>query len=430
MTRTRFVRNLKLGIRSLLLHKLRSVLTMLGVVFGVASVIAMLAIGEGTKRKEIEQYERLGTNNIIINSRKPTETGASTGSGGGFAVLTYGIQYEDRDRIHETLKTVKRTVPVRSVRKDARVDDRSRTIDVVGTTADWFDLIRREVLAGRTINEHDQRNIAPVIVLTEELARDLLVTSHTIGQPIQIGEKVFTVVGIVRSESRAGEVGGTLDEGKDAFIPLSTCRHVFGEMVVERAAGSLKAEIIDLHQLIVEVSARQHVIATAEVVQTMLERFHDERDFEVRVPLELLRRVEQVQGVWNRMLGSIAGISLLVGGIGIMNIMLASVTERTREIGIRRAIGARRGQIVSQFLTEALLLSITGGLVGIALGVWGLPRVLSQWSAGMGEPIDAIVPAYAIPLSAGISVLIGVAFGMYPALRAARLDPIVALRHE
>ncbi len=429
MRYTRLGRNLTLGLKSLLLHKLRSVLTMLGVVFGVASVIAMLAIGEGTKKKEIEQYEKLGTNNIIVTSRKPTEIGGSS-SGGGFAVLNYGIKYEDRDRIAESLATVRRTVPVRRLRKEASVNGRRRTIDVIGTTSDWFDLIQRDLIAGRVFNEHDERTLAPVVVLTEDVARKLLAGSYTIGQPVAIGDKVFTVIGIVRSERRAGDVGDTLDAGKDAFVPLSTCRQVFGELIVERTAGVFKAEIIDLHQLIVEIGDREDVIASAQVVQSLMRRFHEERDFQVSVPLELLRRVEQVQGVWNRMLGSIAGISLLVGGIGIMNIMLASVTERTREIGIRRAIGARRGQIVSQFLTEALLLSITGGLVGIVLGVWGLPEVLRQWSAGMGEPIQAIVPGYAIPLSAGISVLVGVGFGLYPAMRAAKLDPIVALRHE
>jgi len=431
MTKTRILRNLKLANKSLLLHKLRSLLTMLGVVFGVASVIAMLAIGEGSKQHALEQIEKLGTNNVIISSRKPVNTGGRSQQGGN-RVLTYGILYEDQARVDETIPHVERTVPIRRIPKTARVNDQIIDIDVIGTTPDWFSLIKRDLVAGRTFTQLDSQRIAPVIVITEHLARrgkqegeaGLLAGSYAIGEHVMLGDDMFTIIGIVKSESRMGEAGSTLDADMDAFIPLSTCRAYFGELIEQETAGSETREKVDLHQLVVEVSGRDRVETVASSVRHMMQRFHPKVDYEVSVPLELLRQAEEVQQVWNITLGSIAGISLLVGGIGIMNIMLASVTERTREIGIRRAIGAKRGQIISQFLTEALLLSVTGGAAGIAMGIV-LPWVVERYS-----DIPTIVPMYAIVLSVGISVFVGVVFGLYPAVRAARLDPIVALRHE
>ena len=424
---TRVKRNLNLSVKSLTLHKLRSLLTMLGVVFGVASVIAMLAIGEGSKEHALAQIERLGTNNIIVHSRKPIESDQSATTQAGNRVLSYGIKYIDEVRIIETIPHVVRTVPIRRIPQLASLQDRRIKIDLIGTTPDWFELIRRDVIAGRILTETDEINQAPVIVLTEQLARRLLVRSSVVGEKIEVADRVFTVVGVVRSESREGEVGGTLDEGKDAFIPITTCRSSFGELIMDQSAGSMSREAIDLHQLIVEVSERDLVEEVAPIVRAMFERFHDSDrvDYEVSVPLELLRQAEETQAVWNWTLGSIAGISLLVGGIGIMNIMLASVTERTREIGIRRAIGAKRGQIMAQFLTEALMLSIVGGLFGLVLGAVVLPFAISQFS---GFPTR--VPFYAIVLSLGISVMVGVGFGLYPARRAAQMDPIEALRHE
>jgi len=427
MTITRVKRNLKLSLKSLLLHKLRSVLTMLGVVFGVASVIAMLAIGEGSKAHALEQIERLGTNNIIVHSRKPVQTEQTATSQAGNRVLSYGIKYVDELRILETIPHVARTVPIRRIPKLAQLEDRRIKIDLVGVTPNWFGLIRRDVIAGRVLTETDELNTAPVIVLTEQLARRLLVRSNVVGETIEVGDRVFTVVGVVRSELREGEAGGTLDEGKDAFIPITTCRNAFGELIMDQSAGSFSREAVDLHQLIIEVTDRDYVETVAPMISTMFERFHDSEavDYEVSVPLELLRQAEETQAVWNWTLGSIAGISLLVGGIGIMNIMLASVTERTREIGIRRAIGARRGQITAQFLTEALMLSVVGGLCGLVLGAVVLPYAISRFS---GFP--TLVPFYAVILSLGISVMVGVVFGLYPARRAANMDPIEALRHE
>ncbi len=421
----RILRNLRLGIKTLLLHKLRSLLTMLGVVFGVSSVIAMLAIGEGSKKEALAQIERLGTNNVIIRSRKSTESDQPAASGSGNErVLRYGITYADADRLSQTIPHVKRVVPVRRLPKVAQVEGRAMDMELVGTTPDWFDLVDREMIAGRTINQLDMQRTAPVIVLTENTARRLLATTHSVGEKVRIENKVFTVIGIVRSELRMKSAGGTLDADKDAFIPLTTCRSYFGELITQIGAGQESREKVDLHEVVAEVESREHVEPIAEVVRRMFERFHTVPDYEISVPLELLRQAAEQQRVWNITLGSIAGISLLVGGIGIMNIMLASVTERTREIGVRRAIGAKRSQIVIQFLTETMVLSTSGGLVGVLVGC-ALPLVITAMSN-----LPATVPLYSVVLSVGISVGVGVVFGLYPAARAANLDPIVALRHE
>ena len=429
MRQSRIIRNLRLGIKSLLLHKLRSVLTMLGVVFGVASVIGMLAVGEGSKRQAIEEFERLGTNNIIIESRKPS--GAVSTASSGQSSIRYGITFEDRRRILQTLPGVERAVPVRRLPKEIQVADGKLAIDLIATTADWFDLIDRAVLAGRTLHPLDQTRRIPVIVLTENLARRLPLEKRGLDKVLNIDGKLFQVVGIIHSEHRLEESGGgTLDADMDAFVPLNTARQLFGDINVQGQFPNVQMEEVDLHELVVQMTDRESVEAAAPVIRRMFERFHDRPDYQISVPLELLRKAERVQGVMNLMLSAIAGISLLVGGIGIMNIMLASVTERTREIGIRRAIGAKRGQIISQFLTEALLLSTLGGVVGLALGTWGLPWGITYLSRQMDQTITTIVPTYAIVLSFGISVLVGVVFGLYPAMRAAKLDPIIALRHE
>ncbi len=423
MHQSRIYRNVRLGIKTLMLHKLRSMLTMLGVVFGVGSVIAMLAIGEGSKEEALEQIRKLGSNNIILNTTKPAAEELNTTAGRSFMSI-YGLKYDDERRIREAISTVTRTVPARIIGKDARLGSRRMELRVVGTTPEWFDLVRRPMVAGRPLNAEDMRDRSGSLVLAEHAARKLLATEHTIGQTITVAGSVFRVVGIVQSEAGHGGSLQTPDLAIDAYIPINVCRQHYGEMIVQRSAGSRQRELVELHQILVEIDEIEHVEPAADAIRTMLGRFHDKPDYHIAVPLALLRQAEAEKRIWNLVLGSIAGISLLVGGIGIMNIMLASVTERTREIGIRRAIGAKQRQIIMQFLVETVVLSTTGGLIGIIVGLT-IPWAVEQF-AGM----RTIVPLYSIILSLGISVGVGVVFGLYPAMRAAKLDPIVALRHE
>ena len=423
MKTVKLYRDVRLGLKTLLLHKLRSFLTMLGVVFGVASVVAMLAVGEGASREALDQIRRLGSTNIIVTSMKPVEE-ESRGTVTPFSMSIYGLLYEDQRRAGEALRTIRRTVPVKLVRKEGRLRERKLDMRIVGTTPDWFDLVRRDIIAGRTITQRDAERHAGVVVLTEFGARRLLATAATLGEVLRIGGEYYEVIGIVRSESGQGGALQTPDQEIDAYIPIEVARERYGDITMLITSGSILREMVELHQLIVEVDAIEHVEAAAAGLERMLKQFHSKTDFRISVPLALLRQAEATKRTFNIVLGSIAGISLLVGGIGIMNIMLASVTERTREIGVRRAIGAKRSQIISQFLIETTVLSTTGGVVGLAIGLmipWLITRI-----AGM----PTVVTAYSLVLAVGISMSVGVVFGLYPARHAANLDPIEALRHE
>ncbi len=418
----KFIKNIRLGVKNLMLHKLRSFLTMLGVVFGVGSVVAMLAVGEGASADALEQIRKLGSNNIIIRSVQPVGDEVGAQSGRGSFLSDYGLTYDDRRRIEEIFDTVRQVVPAKTISREAWVSDQSMELRIVGTTPGWFQLIRREVLAGRVLVDADMSGDHPVCVLTEHGARKLTANRHIIGQQVRIADSHFEIVGLVRSAGGAGDK--TPDAEIDVYIPLGLARQVYGDMNINFGTGSRTAERVELHQLIVEVQDTEMVRPTARALKTMLQRFHDQEDYLFSIPQELLDAAERTKRTFNIVLGSIAGISLLVGGIGIMNIMLASVTERTREIGIRRAIGAKRRQIIGQFLIETVVLSALGGLVGVGVGVT-IPMAIEEW-AGM----PTVVPAYSVFLSVGISVGIGVLFGIYPAIRAAWLDPITALRHE
>jgi putative ABC transport system permease protein len=245
-----------------------------------------------------------------------------------------------------------------------------------------------------------------------------------VGQTVRIGGNQFEVIGIVRSES--GQAGSIQipDQEIDAYIPIDVMRKYFGDVFTRVTSGTQERERVELHQIIVQADDSRRVEALAAGIQHMIERFHKKKDYAISVPLALLKQAEATKRTFNIVLGSIAGISLLVGGIGIMNIMLASVTERTREIGIRRAIGAKRGQIISQFLIETVVLSTTGGLIGLGLGTL-IPFLITQFSG-----MITVLTLYGVLMPLFISMAIGIVFGLYPAINAARVDPIVALRHE
>jgi putative ABC transport system permease protein len=422
MRQTRIVRNILLGIESILLHKLRSSLTMLGVVFGVGSVVAMLSVGEGASKEALSQIRKLGSTNIIISSVKSAEEEQTSTTHSHMSI--YGLTYEDHRRVAESFSNIKQTAPVKLMRKNSRLGERAMELRVVGTTPEWFDLVPRDIIAGRVILQLDQEKRAPVAVLTEFGARKILATEGVIGQTISIGGDEFEIIGIVKSES--GQAGNIQipDQEIDVYIPLEVATRYFGDIFTKVTSGSFEREKVELHQIIVQTDETEHVEPTAAGIERMLERFHKKKDYVVSVPLALLKQAEATKRTFNVVLGSIAGISLLVGGIGIMNIMLASVTERTREIGIRRAIGAKRRQIISQFIIETVVLSTIGGLIGLGIGVL-IPLVITYFSK-----MPTVITLESIVLPLFISAGIGIAFGVYPAVRAAKVDPIVALRHE
>jgi len=434
MKQTKILRNILLGMENLLLHKLRSFLTMLGVVFGVGSVVAMLAVGEGASKEALEQIRKLGSNNIIISAVKSAEEEQASTEHSHMSI--YGLTYEDYARIAESFGNIKQTAPVKLMRKNSRLRERAMELRVVGTTPEWFKLVPRETLAGRVLLASDQEKQSPVAVLTEFGARKILATESTIGQTIRIGGDQFEVIGIVKSESgivksesgivKSGGAGSIQipDQEVDVYIPIEVARRYFGDIFTKITSGSFEREKVELHQIIVRVDKAENVEAVAAGIERMLEQFHKKKDYVVSVPLALLRQAEATKRTFNIVLGSIAGISLLVGGIGIMNIMLASVTERTREIGIRRAIGAKRRQIIYQFLIETVVLSTTGGIIGLGVGAL-IPFLITYFSK-----MITVMTLKGILLPLLISMTIGILFGLYPAVRAAKVDPIVALRHE
>jgi putative ABC transport system permease protein len=422
MRQTKIVRNIWLGVENLLLHKLRSFLTMLGVVFGVGSVVAMLSVGEGASKEALEQIRKLGSDNIIISSVKSVEEEQASTQHSHMSI--YGLTYNDHRRVAESFSHIRQTAPVKLMRKEARLRERAMELRVVGTSPDWFELVPRAILAGRVILPADQDKRAPVAVLTEFGARKILATESTIGQTVRIGGDQFEIIGIVKSES--GQAGNIQipDQQVDVYIPIEVARRYFGDIFARRTAGSEEREKVELHQIIVRVDGADKVEGVAAGIKRMLIRFHKKEDYAVSVPLALLKQAEATKRRFNIVLGSIAGISLLVGGIGIMNIMLASVTERTREIGIRRAIGAKRKQIILQFLIETVVLSTTGGLIGLGLGTL-IPFLITYFSQ-----MPTVLTLNGILLPLLISMAIGILFGLYPAMHAAKVDPIIALRHE
>jgi putative ABC transport system permease protein len=425
---TRVKRTIRLGIRSLWLHRLRSLLTVLGIVFGVCSVIAMLAIGEGASFEAQEQIKNLGSQNIILRSIKPPEEQKVTDRGSQNYVLQYGITYPDVKRIRATIPGVTVVLPARNIREYVWNISRRVDCEVVGTVPWYPDMRNHRVARGRFFTDADMDGQTSVCVLGAEMVQPLFPLESPLGKHVRVGGNYYQVIGIMEPRSPGPKSDQTQDASKAAshrmFVPLETAKLRYGEVLMRRRSGSFEAERVQLHEVTIKVAKLEEVTGVADAIKEVLQRNHKKKDYEVVVPLELLKRAERTKQIFNIVLGSIAAISLLVGGIGIMNIMLASVTERTREIGIRRALGARRHDIITQFLAETVLLSGAGGLMGVLLGVT-IPFVVTH-AAGM----KTIVTFWSPLLAFTISALVGVVFGLYPAFRAASMDPVEALRHE
>jgi len=424
-----FLTTIRLGFKSLLLHKLRSVLTMLGIIFGVCSVIAMLAIGEGASYEAQEAIKKLGSRNIILRSIKPPEDTKQTSSSRRGIGVEYGLTYQDGARLQSTIPGIANVLPMRIIRETVQFDQNRIPCQVIGTLPTYTDIVGVDIVRGRFLSYMDDFEQENVCVLTTGLAERLFPYQDPLEHSIKIDAFYYRVVGLIREKNmpeqrtQAGRMEGEpLDN--NVYIPMSTSRSRFGEVLVRRTAGSFEVEKVELHQITVRMKDTEAVEVAAPQIKTMLGRFHKKNDYEIIVPLQLLRQAEQTKRLFNIVLGSIAAISLLVGGIGIMNIMLATVTERTREIGVRRALGAKKRDIILQFLVEAVVLSIGGGLIGVAVGV--IAPIMVSLLAGM----KTIITLWSVLLAFGISGAVGIIFGLYPARAAADLDPIEALRHE
>ncbi len=424
-----FYRVLSLAIRSLLLHKLRSLLTVMGLVFGVSSVIIMLAVGEGASEKAQRQIQALGANNIIVRSKKPVQQSTKASSQDDQeGVLIYGLTYDDLERIDETIPTVKMTTPLREFKKKIRYLDREIEGRIVGVTPDYLEMNRLVESEGRFIDDIDLDLRKNICVVGYDAATRLFPYESPVGKSVRVGNKdYYRIVGTTAFRAPSAGTGSSLsaqDFNLDVYIPLTTDRVRFGHLLINDTKGSTTLEQLELSQITVAVNSINAVKATARVLESLLGKYHPESDYSITVPLELLEQARETKRIFNLVLGSTAAISLLVGGIGIMNIMLATVTERTREIGIRRALGARKRDIVWQFLVETGVLSVTGSLIGAIIGLLA-PQLVSQFSG-----METIITPWSMFAAIGVSLLTGVIFGVYPAIRAAALDPIEALRAE
>jgi putative ABC transport system permease protein len=433
-----WVRTLQLAGKSLWMHPLRSSLTVLGIFIGVSSVIWLLAIGEGIGRAAQEQIASLGAKNIIVRTIKPSNDEVQDAG--------YGLTRDDYIRILATIPTVATAIPIRAVPAQFRHDTRGMEGRLVGSTPDYADVTRLVLDRGRFITDADIENERNYCVLAAETAARLFPYGEPVGKKIQVDMEYYEVVGVMKSRAPTAGVGGSFaaeEFNNDVYVPITSMWRRLGDMVIVARPGQFQRDIYELSQITIQVKEQDDVIPTAEVVKHTIAYAHNLPDFGVTVPLELLQQAETTRLMFILFLGLIAAISLIVGGIGIMNIMLATVVERTREIGIRRALGAKRRDITRQFLSECVVLSVVGGVLGIlggflcgpliVLARTGMERFFSeQWKVlpDLIKGIEPILIPWSIPLAFLISVFVGVVFGVYPASRAASLDPIEALRHE
>jgi putative ABC transport system permease protein len=429
-------RSFVLAVRSLWLHKLRAMLSVLGIIIGTAAVIALMAFGEGSMQEALADIKRLGATNVIVRSVKPPDEGTS---GRRTFVATYGLTYDDYDRF-TTIPDISLRVPMRVFPTEARFLERMAHARLVATTPEYTAVHQIELSHGRFLTEDDDRRMENVAVLGSEIANSLFPFETPLGHTVRLGTHFYRVIGVVKDRMPTGGTGGSQaaeDFNNDVYIPLATCRARFGEKIFVRQSGSRSGEKVDLHQITLTIDAdiesaegRDRVKAVGELIKSMLGTNHQKRDWAVTIPLDRLEAAEKAKINFTRLLVLIASISLIVGGIGIMNIMLATVTERTREIGIRRALGAKRRDITLQFLVEAVVQTALGGIIGVAAGlatVYFVPRIAATL---LDTPLPTRLHVPSIFLSLGVSIGVGVLFGWYPARRAARLDPIDALRHD
>jgi putative ABC transport system permease protein len=440
--------SLWIAIEAISHNKLRAGLTSLGIVFGVGSVISMLAVGSGAKQEILDQMKLLGANNIIITPIVEQEEGKVAEDDQQKKTekkrFSPGLTLEDARSIQTTLPDVMFVSPEVVVETMVIREGLKRTSKLVGIDSTYFAASDFALERGRIFSRKNFDLGSPVAVIGHSIKTKFFAKEDPIGGKIKCGSLWLTVIGVLAERSISKETIqhlGLRDYNYDVYTPVSTLllryknRTLVTRLDIQRASREAGGDNSDqnkkpvnynqLDRLVVRVAGSEHMVSLAEVISRMLQRRHNNIvDFQVTVPEQLLRQEQRTKDIFNVVLGAIASISLIVGGIGIMNIMLASVMERTKEIGIRRATGATKRDIVLQFLSEATMISVTGGIIGILVGI-GL-SIAIRYFAG----VLTIVSVVSVLLSFIISISIGIAFGIFPARRAAEQDPVVCLRYE
>lgn len=416
---------IELSLQNLRLHKTRSVLTSLGVIFGVGSVIAMLSISEGAKRSALSQIEAMGIDKIIVYSKKPPVAGGAVSTGRTSLVERYGLTLRDRKHLSE-LDNVERITALRDARKRVMKGQERLDLKLVGADLNFLPDSASTLPQGRWFSPWEFKRPVNVCVIGSNVKRKLfqLGDREVIGSNIRVETMVLKVIGVLENDNGTNypELGSPNDM---ILIPSTTSEALFGDYAYSTESGGVKVTMIDYDVLLVKVAELEHIGNTAKRISNYLEKTHAKvKDWDLVVPLDLLKQREATQNIFTIVMSSIAGISLIVGGIGIMNIMLASVFERRKEIGTRRALGAQKSDILFQFLIETVVLTTSGGILGILLGV-GISQVITMYAN-----MPTVYSWWSMAASLLISSMVGVIFGTYPAWQAAQQNPITVLRAE
>ena len=429
---------LKSAIQSILTHPLRSILTGFGVFIGVVSVIWLLAIGEGIANQAEGEIMELGANNLIVSSKRPPEEERSSK---GAYFYSYGLTENDYYKISQTVPNISASYPTRELNNRTILTKAAKTRgELLGCLSNYRDLHNLVLTKGRFISEEDNYQGAEVCVLASSLAKTLFPFGDSLGKPVNIGGNLYTVIGEVAPRTNLNDSGGLgfkeLFED-NVYLPLSTHWSKIFDYYYRGYDGSNLVSKITL-----TIDDQSKLLTVAQMIRDLLQKDHGMEDYQVTVPLELMEQAERAKMTFVALMGLVAGISLFVGGVGIMNIMLATVTERTREIGIRRAIGAKQSDIIFQFLAETIVLTGMGGIAGILAGLLCepaystildfmetlAPTLYESLPPSMQGMKPVLVP-WSLPLVFGVAVITGLIFGLYPARKASQMDPVEALRH-
>ncbi len=451
----RYFHDIVIAFESILANKLKSILTALGIIFGVAAVISMLAIGNGAQQEILEQIEMVGVNNIVITPIVEEKSGEDNGETEGNgnekkSKFSRGLTLKDAESIKQIIPSVQKTSPEVSLNSFVMQAGKRSSAKIIGVSKDYFDLYNLSVQDGSFFNTYQEDHGIQVCIIGANIKSKFFSQTDPIGQYLKFGNIWLKVIGVLKKSNvsiTAFEDSGVNVYNDNLYVPVKTMlmrfqnralintrnmqsvsMRVMGGYFSMRSTSPGQNTSSNYHQLdkiTIQVEETGQLSSTAKIVSRMILRRHsDVKDFEITVPELLLKQQQRTKDVFNIVLGAIASISLIVGGIGIMNIMFASVMERIKEIGTRMAIGAKKKDIVIQFLSEAILISVTGGFIGVFLGI-----VISKLIAAFAD-ILTIVSPFSVLVAFGVSALVGVVFGYSPAKRAAEKDPIESLRYE